>query len=204
MPHIHTFYAFISIRYENQHQTLNIKKIDRGRIKFREYSITQLQPKRFRTVAFNIKKIDRDRIKFREYSIKQLQPKRFRTVTFTDILSQICLIIFLLSSWICVQCRNKHRVRCVKISCQKISAKRKSPEDWPLIFWPKVRHVYPSFHLPLEYELRSLYTEIIHSYHTRNNELSLLDIMNLTLKRMTWNYMCVLRSCCSAKPNMFY
>ena len=43
-PHIHTLFEFISIAYENQHQTLNIKKIDRGQIKFREYSITLLQP----------------------------------------------------------------------------------------------------------------------------------------------------------------
>ena len=45
IPHIHTLFEFISIPYENQHQTLNIKKIDRGQIKFREYSITLLQPK---------------------------------------------------------------------------------------------------------------------------------------------------------------
>ena len=45
IPHIHTLFEFISILYENQHQTLNIKKIDRGQIKFREYSITLLQPK---------------------------------------------------------------------------------------------------------------------------------------------------------------
>ena len=44
IPHIHTLFEFISIPYENQHQTLNIKKIDRGQIKFREYSITLLQP----------------------------------------------------------------------------------------------------------------------------------------------------------------
>ena len=44
IPHIHTLFEFISISYENQHQTLNIKKIDRGQIKFREYSITLLQP----------------------------------------------------------------------------------------------------------------------------------------------------------------
>ena len=45
IPHIHTLFEFISVPYENQHQTLNIKKIDRGQIKFREYSITLLQPK---------------------------------------------------------------------------------------------------------------------------------------------------------------
>ena len=45
IPHIHTLFEFISIPYENQHQTLTIKKkIDRGQIKFREYSITLLQP----------------------------------------------------------------------------------------------------------------------------------------------------------------
>ena len=44
IPHIHTLFEFISIPYENQHQTLNMKKIDRGQIKFREYSITLLQP----------------------------------------------------------------------------------------------------------------------------------------------------------------
>ena len=45
IPHIHTLFEFISIPYENQHQTLNIKKIDRGQIRFREYSITLPQPK---------------------------------------------------------------------------------------------------------------------------------------------------------------
>ena len=44
IPHIYTLFEFISIPYENQHQTLNIKKIDRAKIKFREYSITLLQP----------------------------------------------------------------------------------------------------------------------------------------------------------------
>ena len=44
IPHIHTLFEFISIPYENQHQTLNIKKIDRGQIKFRECSIKLLQP----------------------------------------------------------------------------------------------------------------------------------------------------------------
>ena len=42
IPHIHTLFEFISIPYENQHQTLNIKKIDRGQIKFRENSIMLL------------------------------------------------------------------------------------------------------------------------------------------------------------------
>ena len=45
IPHIHTLFEFISTPYENQHQTLNIKKIDQGQIRFREYSITLLQPK---------------------------------------------------------------------------------------------------------------------------------------------------------------
>ena len=45
IPHIHTLFEFISIPYENQHQTLNIKKIDRGEIRFRDYWITLLQPK---------------------------------------------------------------------------------------------------------------------------------------------------------------
>ena len=44
IPHIHTLFEFISTPYENQHQTLYIKKIDRGQIRFREYSITLLQP----------------------------------------------------------------------------------------------------------------------------------------------------------------
>ena len=44
IPHIHTLFEFISIPYENQHQTLSMKKIDRGQIRFREYSITLLQP----------------------------------------------------------------------------------------------------------------------------------------------------------------
>ena len=30
IPNIHTLFEFISIPYENQHQTLNKKKIDRG------------------------------------------------------------------------------------------------------------------------------------------------------------------------------
>ena len=45
IPHIHTLFEFISIPYENQHQTLNIKKIDRGQIRFRDYWITLLEPK---------------------------------------------------------------------------------------------------------------------------------------------------------------
>ena len=41
-----TLFEFISIPYENQHQTLNAyKKIDRGQIRFRDYWITLLQPK---------------------------------------------------------------------------------------------------------------------------------------------------------------
>ena len=54
ISHIHTKFEFISIPYENQHQTPNIKKIDRGQIKFREYSITLLQPY---TLTSDIKKI---------------------------------------------------------------------------------------------------------------------------------------------------
>ena len=34
IPHIHTLFEFISIPYENQHQTLNIKKIDRAKLVF--------------------------------------------------------------------------------------------------------------------------------------------------------------------------
>ena len=79
--------------------------------------------------------------------------------------------MFLSSSWICVQSRKKHWPICVKISCQKISAPRKSPEGWPLTFWPKVRHVAPAFHLLLEYEVRSVYIENVHNYCTRNNGL---------------------------------
>ena len=37
IPHIITLFEFISVPYENQHQTLNIKKIDRGQIRLREY-----------------------------------------------------------------------------------------------------------------------------------------------------------------------
>ena len=44
ISHIHTLFEVISIPYENQHQTLNIKKIDRGQIRFRDYWITLLQP----------------------------------------------------------------------------------------------------------------------------------------------------------------
>ena len=42
-----------------------------------------------------------------------------------------------------------------------------------LTFWPKIRHVAPAFNLLLEYEVRSLYIENIHSYCTRNNGLFL-------------------------------
>ena len=34
IPHIHTLFEFISIPYENQHQTLNIKKIDQAKSSF--------------------------------------------------------------------------------------------------------------------------------------------------------------------------
>ena len=44
IPHIHTLFEFISIVCDNQHQPLNIKKINRGQIGFREYWITLLQP----------------------------------------------------------------------------------------------------------------------------------------------------------------
>ena len=37
IPHIITLFEFISVPHENQHQTLNIKKIDRGQIRLREY-----------------------------------------------------------------------------------------------------------------------------------------------------------------------
>ena len=61
IPHIHTLFEFISIPYENQHQTLNIKKIDRGQIRFRDYRITLLQPlygvtsMRFTCVSVSVK-----------------------------------------------------------------------------------------------------------------------------------------------------
>ena len=44
IPHIHTLFYFISKPHGNQHQALNIKKIKRGQIKFREYWIALLQP----------------------------------------------------------------------------------------------------------------------------------------------------------------
>ena len=68
-----------------------------------------------------------------------------------------------------VQSIKKHRRRCVMKSCQKISAPRKSPGGWFFTISPKVRHVAPSFHLPSEYEVRSLYIWNIHSNCTRNN-----------------------------------
>ena len=40
IPHIITLFEFISVPYDNQHQTLNIKKIDRGQIRLREYLFT--------------------------------------------------------------------------------------------------------------------------------------------------------------------
>ena len=108
-----------------------------------------------------------------------------------DSLSLNFMDIFLSSSWICVQSRTKHWPRFVKISCQKISAPRKSPKGWPLTFWSKVWHVSPSLHLPLEYEVTSLYIENIHtcSYYTRNNGF-LWVIMTLTFKRVNRNSMC--------------
>ena len=88
-----------------------------------------------------------------------------------DSLSSNFRGIFLSSFLICVQSLEKHWPRCVKISCQKISTTRKSPEGWHLTFWPKVLHEAPSFHLPLEYEVRRLYIENIHSNCTWNNGL---------------------------------
>ena len=52
IPNIHTLFDFISIPFENQHQVLNMKKINRGQIKFREYWIALLQPM---TVIFSYK-----------------------------------------------------------------------------------------------------------------------------------------------------
>ena len=92
---------------------------------------------------------------------------------------------------------------CVTIYCQKISAPRKSPEGWPLTFWPKVRQVAPSFHLPLEYEVRSLYIKNIHSYCTRINGL-FMSHNDLDLQTDDLSSMCVFMSRCSTKPNMFY
>ena len=40
IPYIVTLFEFISVPYENQHQTLNIKKIDRGQIRLRKYLFT--------------------------------------------------------------------------------------------------------------------------------------------------------------------
>ena len=111
--------------------------------------------------------------------------------------------IFLASSWVCAQSRKKHWPRCVKISCQKVSAPRKSPKGWPLTFWPKVRHVAPSFHLPLEYEVRSLYMTTFIAI-ALEIMVCLWVIMTLTFKRVTRNSMCVFLSCCSTKPNMFF
>ena len=115
--------------------------------------------------------------------------KRFPRPAFTDLDNWQFVLKYsghLLSSWTCLQSRKKHWPRRVKISCQKISANRKSPEGWPLTFWPKVRHVAPSFHLPLEYEVRSLYIEKINSYCTRNNGLFMrhnyLDLQTGDLK----------------------
>ena len=96
--------------------------------------------------------------------------------------------ISLLSWCIFVQSRAKHWPRCVQVSCQKISAPRKSSKGWPLTFWPKFRHVAPSRPLPFEYEVRSLYTENIHSYRTRNNGLILsLAIWSNPLTNVKWH-----------------
>ena len=116
--------------------------------------------------------------------------KRFRTAAFTDLdqwkFVKNFLGMFLSSPWICVQSRKKNWPKYVQISCQKISAPRKSPEGWSLTFWPKVRLVAPAFHLLLEYEVKSLYIENIHSYCTRNNALFMshsdLDLQTGDLK----------------------
>ena len=89
-----------------------------------------------------------------------------------DSLSSKFRSIFLSSSRVCVQRGEENTDQDVfKISCQKISVTRKSPEGWPLTFWPNVQHIAPSFRLPLEYEVRSVYIENIHSNCTWNNGL---------------------------------
>ena len=40
IPHIITLFEFIRVPYENKHQTFNIKKIDQGQIRLREYLFT--------------------------------------------------------------------------------------------------------------------------------------------------------------------
>ena len=121
-----------------------------------------------------------------------------------DSFSLNFLGIFHSSLLICVQSRKTHWLRCVKISCQKISTPRKSREGWPLTFWPNVQHVAPSFHLPLEYEVRSLYIYNNHSFCTRNNGLFRshydLDLQTGDLKLCVYIFV----SWCSTKPNMFY
>ena len=78
IPHIHTLFEFISIPYENQHQTLNIKKIDRGQIRFRDYWITLLQPKEKVRVTDNF-------FFFAYWFLKIFQMRRYMTqCTFID------------------------------------------------------------------------------------------------------------------------
>ena len=95
--------------------------------------------------------------------------KRFRTAAFTDLDQWPFWASFFHHPGSVYKVGRKRRPRCVKISCQKINVTRKSPEGWPLTFWPNVRHVAPSCHLPLEYEVRSVYIENSHSNCTWNN-----------------------------------
>ena len=118
-------------------------------------------------------------------------------------LSKNFLGVFPLSFCICVHSRNTDWQRCVKISWQTMSAFKKSYEAWPLTFWPKVRHVAPSFHVPLEYEVRSLSIETFIAV-ALEIMVSVWVIMTLTFKRVTWSSICVFLSCCSTKPNMLY
>ena len=76
IPHIHTLFEFISIPYENQHQTLNIKKIDRGQIRFRDYWITLLQP-----MDFGVK---RSRSQCKDYWKRFLVHNCFPLYTYLD------------------------------------------------------------------------------------------------------------------------
>ena len=109
-------------------------------------------------------KLIRDRIGKAPYLVQYTNIgkviRRFQTAAFTD--SDQCHFVLklsgLLSFIILNLCAKKEdtRPRFVKISCQKISATRKSQEGWPLTFWQKYRRVAPSFHLPLEYEVKRL------------------------------------------------